>query len=58
MIMATTPTSPVPTRHIGTPNPQALNAVLDRYFLWLAKQNMEKRAKKLRGRNRSTSIKI
>lgn len=55
--MATTPTSPKP-QHVDKPNPQALNALLDRYFLWLAKQQLEKRSKKLRGRNRAKSIKI
>jgi hypothetical protein len=54
-----TRTSPVPTQpKKRQPNQQALNEFLDRYLLWLAKQELQKRSKRLRGRNRAASIKI
>jgi len=56
--MAKIPPTPPKSKHIGTPNPQAMSAVLDRYYLWLAKEQLAKRAKKLKGRNRAASIKI
>jgi hypothetical protein len=40
------------------PNEKALNDFLDRYLWWAAKREMEKRAKRLKGRNRAASIKI
>jgi len=40
------------------PNPEALAAVTDRFLWWLTKREMERRAQKLKGRNRATAIKI
>jgi stalled ribosome alternative rescue factor ArfA len=44
--------------HTGQPNPQALAALLDRYLLFMARQEQARRAKMLRGRNRSKSISV
>jgi hypothetical protein len=49
--------APVPS-HTGQPNPQALNALLDRYLLFMARQEQAKRTKRLKGRNRAASIKV
>jgi len=40
------------------PNPVAVAAVTDRFLWWLTKREMERRAQKLKGRNRAAAIKI
>lgn len=49
---------PPRSSRINEPNPRALGELLDRYLWFIAKRELEKREKRLKGRNRASSIKI